>query len=69
MNEEMKKELLALSKEMAERRDRAIAEWLETHEWPKLARGRIASKAQKELDQEEKRRYGEILAKYKDKIV
>ena len=61
----MDEELHALSLEIYERREKIRKEWLKTHEMP--LRGRLASAAQKELDQEEKRRFGEILAKYKDK--
>ena len=61
----MDEELEALSREIYERREKIRKEWLKTHERP--SRGRLASAAQKELDQEEKRRYGEILEKYKDK--
>lgn len=60
----MYEELDALSHEIYERREAIIQEWLKTHEMP--MRGRLASKEQKALDQEEKRRFGEILAKYKE---
>ena len=65
IKEKMVEELEALSREMYERREKIRKEWLKTHEMP--LRGRMASKEQKALDKEEKRRYGEILAKYKDK--
>lgn len=61
----MDEELHALGREIYERREKIRKEWLKTHEKP--LRGRMASKEQKALDQEEKRRYGEILEKYKDK--
>ncbi len=65
MTEECKKELNEMLREINARRETVIQEWLKTHEKP--LRGRMASKEQKALDQEEKRRYGEILEKYKDK--
>ncbi|MDO4154102.1 MAG: hypothetical protein Q4E21_04540 [Clostridia bacterium] len=65
MTEECKRELHEMLQEINARREAVIQEWLKTHEMP--LRGRLASAAQKELDKEEKRRYGEILEKYKDK--
>lgn len=69
MNEKTKakmdEELAALGRDMYARREAVIQEWLKTHERP--SRGRLASEAQKALDREEKRRFGEILAKYKEK--
>lgn len=61
----MREELSALSHEIFERRQKIIEEWLKTHKMP--LRGIANAKAQKELDREAARRYGEILAKYKDK--
>lgn len=63
--EKMKEELSALSHEIFERRQKIIHEWKKTHEMP--LRGRCAAEEQRELDREEERRFGEILAKYKDK--
>lgn len=65
IKEKMVEELEALGREMYERREKIRKEWLKTHERP--LRGRLAAEAQRELDKEEKRRFGEILAKYKDK--
>lgn len=65
MNKEKEKELLALGEEIETRRDKIIKEWLKTYKMP--SRGRLAPEEQKALDEEAKRRYGEILAKYKDK--
>ncbi len=65
MTEECKKELHEMLQEINARREAVIQEWLKTHERP--LRGRLAAEAQRELDKEEKRRFGEILAKYKDK--
>lgn len=64
MSDACKKELHEMLQEINARREAVIQEWLETHERP--SRGRLASEAQKALDQEEKRRFGEILAKYKE---
>ena len=61
----MDEELHALGRDLYERREKIRKEWLKTHEMP--LRGRLAAEAQRELDKEEKRRYGEILEKYKDK--
>lgn len=65
MTEECKKELHEMLQEINSRREAVIQEWLKTHEMP--MRGRLASKEQKALDREEKRRFGEILAKYKER--
>lgn len=65
MSDECKKELHEMLQDINARREAVIQEWLKTHERP--LRGRLAAEAQRELDKEEKRRFGEILAKYKDK--
>lgn len=62
--EKMKEELSALSHEIFERRQKIINEWKKTHKMP--LRGRLAPEQQRELDLEEKRRFGEIVAKYKN---
>ena len=54
-----------MGKEIADRRQVIVDEWKKTHEMPR--RGIANAKAQKELDLEAARRYGEILEKYKDK--
>lgn len=64
-NADKERELLALGKEIADRRQVIVDEWKKTHEMP--LRGIANAKAQKELDLEAARRYGEILEKYKDK--
>lgn len=63
--EKMREELSALGREIYERRQKIISEWKKTHKMP--LRGRCAPEEQRELDREEKLRFGEILAKYKDK--
>lgn len=51
-------------REINSHREAVIQEWLKTHEMP--MRGRLAPNEQSALDREEKRRFGEILAKYKE---
>lgn len=65
MNLEKRQALRELNKEIEDRREIIINEWKKTHEMP--LRGIANAKAQKELDLEAARRYGEILEKYKDK--
>ena len=63
MSLDKKQELRALNKEIEDRRETIIQEWLKTHERPQ--RGIIAWEEQKKLDEEAKQRYQEIVEKYK----
>ncbi len=63
MTLEQRLELRALNKEIEDRREAIIQEWLKTHERPQ--RGIIAFKEQRELDLEAYRRFKEINDKYK----
>ena len=56
-------ELKALSEEIFERREKLIADYKKTHTLP--SRGQITTPELMALNREEKRRYFEILEKYK----
>ena len=63
-NEEMKKELIELGKDIAKRRKVIVEKWLADK--PHLIRGECNTPEMKALEQEAVRRYGEILEKYKN---
>lgn len=63
-NEQKTKELLALSKEMAEREEALVQEYKRTHVLP--SRGVIDTPERRALRAEEKRRFIEICEKYKE---
>lgn len=65
MNKECIEELNEMFKEIEIRREIIRKEWFETHKFP--CRGEISTPEMEALNEEEKRRYGEILAKYEDK--
>ena len=63
-NEEKEKELIELSKDIAKRRKVIVEKWLADK--PHIIRGECNTPEMKALEQEEVRRYGEILEKYKN---
>lgn len=62
--EQKTRELLALSKEMAEREEALVQEYNRTHTLP--SRGVIDTPERRALRAEEKRRFIEICEKYKE---
>lgn len=62
--EQKTRELLALSKEMAEREEALVQEYKRTHTLP--SRGVIDTPERRALRAEEKRRFIEICEKYKE---
>lgn len=61
---EMEAELNELGRDIAARDEAIVAEYKRTHDLP--SRGVIETPERKALREEERRRYGEILEKYKE---